>query len=144
MIGHATMTFSYDSDGHFLFPLTVWITGMKTQNLPGIDFCQKQVSGVHIDHTGIEIKKPSKSICHNSFNQNTPFPQLPQVLTIRIPQTMCSDAKSASCWKYLLEVTHTHFPLGSFFSTEPKCSSYRPLIHNHPTYSIGTQSPDND
>ena len=38
MIGFATLTFSYDPDGHFSFPLTVWITEMRTQNLLGIDF----------------------------------------------------------------------------------------------------------
>ena len=49
MIGFATLTFTYDPDGHFSFPLTVWITEMKTQNLLGMDFCQKQVSGIHFD-----------------------------------------------------------------------------------------------
>ena len=39
MIGLATLTFSYDPDGQFTFPLTVWITEMKTQNLLGMDFC---------------------------------------------------------------------------------------------------------
>ena len=28
MIGHATIIFSYDPDGQFIFPLTVWITEM--------------------------------------------------------------------------------------------------------------------
>ena len=41
MIGFATLTFSYHSDGHFPFPLTVRITKMKTQNLLGMDFCQR-------------------------------------------------------------------------------------------------------
>ena len=36
MIGLATLIFSYDPDGQFTFPLTVWITEMKTQNLLGI------------------------------------------------------------------------------------------------------------
>ena len=30
MIGFATLTFSYDPDGQFSFPLTLWITEMKT------------------------------------------------------------------------------------------------------------------
>ena len=38
MIGFATLTFSYDPDGQFSFPLTVWITEMKTQNLLGMEF----------------------------------------------------------------------------------------------------------
>ena len=31
MIGYATTTFSYDPDGQFIFPLTVWITEMRTR-----------------------------------------------------------------------------------------------------------------
>ena len=38
MIGYATITFSYDPDGQFIFLLTVWITEMRTQNLLGLDF----------------------------------------------------------------------------------------------------------
>ena len=55
MIGLATLTFSCDPDGQFTFPLTVWITEMKTQNLLGMDFCQKQVSGIHFELPGIEL-----------------------------------------------------------------------------------------
>ena len=60
LIGFATLTFSYDPDGQFSFPLTVWITEMKTQNLLGMDFCQKQVSGIHFDIPDIELKKTTK------------------------------------------------------------------------------------
>ena len=49
MIAFATLTFSYDPDGQFSFSLTVWITEMKTQNLLGLDFCHRQVSGIHFD-----------------------------------------------------------------------------------------------
>ena len=49
MIGFETLTFSYVPDGQFYFALTLWITEMKTQNLLGMDFCQKQVSGTHSD-----------------------------------------------------------------------------------------------
>ena len=57
-IGYATITFSYDPDGQFIFPLTVWNTEMRAQNLFEMDFCQKQVSGVQFDLPGIEIKNP--------------------------------------------------------------------------------------
>ena len=30
MIGYATITFSCDPDGQFIFPLAVWITEMRT------------------------------------------------------------------------------------------------------------------
>ena len=56
MIGLARLTFSYDPDGQFTFLLTVWITEMKTQNLLGMDFCQKQVSGIHFELPGMNLK----------------------------------------------------------------------------------------
>ena len=117
MVGYATITFSYDPDGQFIFPLTVWITDMRTQNLRGMDFCQKQISGNHSDLPGIEIKNPPKSICYGSFHQNKSYPHLSQIFTIRTPYTMCIDAKSARCWKYSPADTHTHFPPGSTFQT---------------------------
>ena len=117
MIGYATITFSYGPDGQFIFPLTVWITEMRTQNLLGMDFCQKQVSGIHFDLPGIEIRKPPKSIsiCSGSFHQNKPYPHLSQILTTRTPDTMYIDAKSARCWKFLPTDNHIHFPPGSTF-----------------------------
>ena len=99
MIGYASISFSYDPDGQFIFPLTVWSTEMKTQNRLGKHFCQKQVSGIHFDLPGIEIKNPPKSICNGSFHQKKSYPHLSQILTIRTPYTMCIDAKSARCWK---------------------------------------------
>ena len=70
MIGFATLTFSYKPDGQFSFPLTVWITEIKIQNLLGMDFCQKQVSGIHFDLPGIELKEPSSTVCYGSLHQN--------------------------------------------------------------------------
>ena len=115
MNGYATITFSYDPDGQFIFPLTLWITEMRTQNLLGVDFCQKQVSGIHFDLPRIEIKNPPKSICFGSFHQNKSYPHLSQILTIRTPYTMYIDAKSARCWKYSPTDAHIHFPPGSTF-----------------------------
>ena len=115
MIGYATIIFSYDPYGLFIFPLTVWISEMRTQTLLGMDFCQKQVSGIHFDLPGIEIKNPPKSTCYGSFHQNKSYPHLSQILTNRIPYTISIDAKSARCWKYSPADTHTHFPPGSTF-----------------------------
>ena len=115
MIGYPTITFSYVPDGEFIFPLTVWITEMRTQNLLGMDFCREQVSGIHFDLPGIEIKNPPESICYGSFQQNKPYPPLSQILTIRTPCTMCIDVKSARCWKYPPTDTQIHFPPGSTF-----------------------------
>ena len=61
MIGLATLTIRYDPDGQF-FPLNVWINEMKTQNLLGMNFCQKQVSGNRFDLPGIELGEP-KILC---------------------------------------------------------------------------------
>ena len=119
MIGYASITFSYDPDGQFTFPLTVWITEMRTRNLLGRDFCQKQVSGIHFDLPGIEIKNPPNSIYYGSFHQNKSYPHLSQFLTIRTPYTMCIDAKSARCWKFLPTDSHIHFPPGSTFQPNP-------------------------
>ena len=113
VIGYATITFSCDSDGQFIFPLTVWISEMRTQNFLGKNFCQKQVSGIHSDLPGIEIKNPPKSTCYGGFHQNKCCPHLSQFFTIRTPYTMCIDAKSARCWKYSPTDTHIHFPPGS-------------------------------
>ena len=88
MVGYATITFRYDPDGQFISPVTVWITGMVTQNLLAMDFNQKQVPAIHFDLSGIEIKNPPKSICYGSFQQNKTYPDLSQILSIRTPHTM--------------------------------------------------------
>ena len=115
MIGLAALTFSYDPDGQFTFPLTVWITEMKTQNLLGMDFCQKQVSGIHFERPGIELKEPPNTVCYGSLHQYKPYPFISQILTIRTPHGMHIEAKSARCWKYSPEDPHAHFPPGSIF-----------------------------
>ena len=74
MIGFATLTFSYNLDGQFSFPLTVRITEIKTQNLLGMDFCQKQVSGIHFDLPGIALKEPPNTVCYGNLHQNKPYP----------------------------------------------------------------------
>ena len=115
MIGFAALTFSYDPDGQFPFPLTVWINEMKTQNLLGMDFCQKQVSGIHFDLPGIELKEPANTVCYGSLHQNKSYPFISQILTIRTPHALHIEAKSARCWKYSPEDPHAHFPPGSTF-----------------------------
>ena len=59
MIGNATIEFCYDPYGEYSFSLTVWITEMRTQNLLGMDFCQNQASGIHLDLPGIELRQPA-------------------------------------------------------------------------------------
>ena len=115
MIGYAAINFYYDPDGQFAFPLTVWITKMEKQNLLGMDFRQKQVSGIHFDLRGIELKNPPHSLCYGSFHQNKPYPNLSQILIIHLPYTMHIDAKSERCWKYTLKDSQIQFPPGSTF-----------------------------
>ena len=95
MIGFATLTFSYDPDGHFSFTLTLWITKMKTQNLVGMDFCHKQVSGILFDLPRIELKKPPETVCYGSLRQNKSYPFISQILIIRTPHAMHIEDKSA-------------------------------------------------
>ena len=71
---------------------------MRTQNILGMDLCEKHFSGMHFLH-GIEKENPPKSVCHGSFHQNKSYPHLSQILTIRTPYTIYIDAKSARCWK---------------------------------------------
>ena len=73
MIGFATLTFSYEPDGKFSFPLTVRITEMKTQNLLGLDFCQKEVSGILFDLPGIALEEPPNTVCYGSLHQNKSY-----------------------------------------------------------------------
>ena len=61
MIVYAFIKFSYVLNGEYSFPLTVWITQMKTQNLLGMEFCQNQASGTHFDIPGIELRQPPKT-----------------------------------------------------------------------------------
>ena len=88
---------------------------MRAQNLLGMDFCQKQVSGIHFDLLGIEIKNPPTLICYCSFPPKKSYPHLSQILTNRTTYTMCIEAKSARCWKYSPADIHTHFPPRSTF-----------------------------
>ena len=108
MIGYAYVTFSFDPDGQFIFPLTVCITEMRTQNLLGMDFCQEQVSGIPFDLPGIEIKNLAGRFAMATLT-NKSDPHLSPILTTRTPCTICIDAKIARYWNYLPADTHTHF-----------------------------------
>ena len=82
MVGYASTTFCYDPDGQFVFPLTVWITGMTPQNLLEMDFGQKQVSGIRFDLPGIEFKNPSNSLCYGCFKQTKLYLHPSEILTV--------------------------------------------------------------
>ena len=115
MIGYATIEFSCDPNGEYSFPLTVWITEMRTQNLLGMDFCRNQASGIHFDLPVIELRQPAKTFCYGSLHQNKTFPSVSRILTVRLPYTMHVDAKNARCWKYSPGDPNSLFPPESTF-----------------------------
>ena len=87
-IGFATITFSYDPDGKISSPLTLWISEKITQNLPVMDFCRKQVAGIHFHLPGIELEEPLNTVSYGSLHQNKSYPFISQILTIRTPHVM--------------------------------------------------------
>ena len=99
MVRNATITFYQDQDGQFMFPLIVWVAEMKTQGFLGMEFCQKQVSGVHFDLQRLELKNPSNSVCFGCFHLNKLYPHSSQILNVRVPYMMYIDTKSARCSK---------------------------------------------
>ena len=115
MIGYATIEFSYDPNGDYSFPLTVWITEMRAQTLLGMDFCQNQTSRIHFGLPGIELRQPPKTFCYGSLHQKKTFPYVSRIVTVRLPYTMLVDAKSARRWKYSPEGPKSLFPPGSTF-----------------------------
>ena len=80
-----------------------------------MDFCQKQVSGIHFDLPGIELEEPPNTMCYGSLHQNKSYPFVSQILTIRTLHAMHIEAKSARCWKYSPEDPPAHFARGSTF-----------------------------
>ena len=88
---------------------------MKTQNLLGMDFCQKQVFVDNFDLPGIALKEPPYTVCYGSLHQNKSYPFILQILTVRTPHAMHIEAKSARWWKFSPEDPHDHFPPGSTF-----------------------------
>ena len=115
MIGYATMEFSFDPNGEYSFPLTVWITEMKTQHLLGMDFCQDQAAGIHFDLPDIKLRHPPKTFCNGSLHQNKTFPYVSRIVTVRLPYNMYVDAKNMRCWKYSPGYPKSLFPPGSTF-----------------------------
>ena len=115
MFGYAIIEFSYDPNGEYSFPLTVWITEMKTLNLIGMDFCQNQASGIHFDLPSIELRQPPNTLCYGSLYQNKIFPYVSRSLMVRLLYTMHVDAKSARCWKYSPGDPKSLFSPGSTF-----------------------------
>ena len=121
--GYAIIEFSYDPNGEYSFPLTVWITAMRTQNFLGMDFCQNQASGIKFDLPGVELRQPPNTFGYGSLHQNKTFPYVSRILTVRLPYTMHVDAKSARCWKYSPGDPKSLFLPGSTFQPNKEAVS---------------------
>ena len=130
MIGYATIELNYDTNGEYSYPLIVWITEMKTENLLGMDFCQNQVSGINFNLYGIELRQPPKTFCYKSLHQNKTFIHVSRILTVRLPYTMHVDAKSARCWKYSTGDPKSVFPPGSTFQPNREAVSTGLIFDN--------------
>ena len=123
MMGYITLKLYYDSDGQHNFPLTVWITEMKTQNLLGMNFCQEQVNKIHFDLPGIELKRPINTFCYGSLQLNKCYPYVSQILSVRIPHSMYIEPKTTRCYKFAPENPKNSFPPGSTFLPNRKAVS---------------------
>ena len=123
MIGYAAIEFNDNPNGDFSFPLTVWITEIRTQNLFGMDFCRNQGSGIQFDLPGIELRQPRKTFCCGSLHQNSTFPYVSRSLTVRLPYTMHVDAQRARCSKYSPGDPKSLFPPGSSFQPKKEAVS---------------------
>ena len=88
---------------------------MRTQNLLAMEFCQNQVSGIHFNLPGIDLRQPPKAFCYASFHQNKTFPYVSRVLTVRLRYTLHVDTKSARRLKYSPGDPKPRFPPGSIF-----------------------------
>ena len=151
MINYATIFFCCEPHENFIFPLIVWINVLKTGIPFRKDFWQTQVSGLHFYLFGLRIlnreKEPWSVIFNGSLHQNKPYPQLCQIVTMRIPITMCIEAKSIRCWNYSPQYLDTHFQPSYTFqpSRHAVATPYHSLIiYKYPMFPTRAQSPNTD
>ena len=74
MIGHNTLSFSFDSDGEYQLELRIWITKTQTSNLLEIEFCRQYVPKLHLEIQAIERKKTATDICYVDMCSTKPYP----------------------------------------------------------------------
>ena len=94
MIGHTTLSFSFDPDGEHQFGLRIWITQTQTSNLLGIEFCRQYVSKVHFEIPAIELKDTANAICYGNMCSTKSFHSVSKTHTIRTPHQIHNDAKT--------------------------------------------------
>ena len=110
MIGYATITFCWDPYGQFILLLTVWISEMRTQNLPSKVFCPKQVPGIQINlnYQGLRTLQSRSSTA--TFTKTNPIliyhkfwllgPLIRCILALKVPVV------GSSCSQTLIHTFH--------------------------------------
>ena len=74
MIGHTTLSFSFDSDEERQFEIGKWITETRTSNLLVIEVRRQNVSKLHFERPALELKNTANAICFgNVFNKTLSF-----------------------------------------------------------------------
>ena len=115
MIGHTTLSISFDSDGEHQFELRIWITETQTSNLLGIEICRQYVSKLLFEIPAIELKNTANSICYGNMCSTKPDPFVSKKHTIKTPHQIHIDAKTSRVWKYSSEDKSKNFPPGTTF-----------------------------
>ena len=122
MIGHPTLSFSFDSDGEHQFELRIWITETQTSNLLGIEFCRQYVSKLLFEIPAIELKNTANAICYGNMCSTNPTHSFQKYTLSERPIRSTSMPK-------LQESGNTHH------KTNQRISHQEP-----PLFLIGTQS----
>ena len=115
MIGHTTLSFSFDSDQVHQFELRIWITETQTSNLLGIKFCRYYVSKLHFEIPAIELKNTANAICYGNICSTQAYPSVSKIHTIRTPHQILIDAKTSKVGKSSPEDRSKSFPPGNTF-----------------------------
>ena len=76
IIGHTTLSLTFDSHGEHQFELRIWITETQTSNLLGIDFCRQYVSKRHFEIPAIELKNTANTNCYGNICSKKPYPMV--------------------------------------------------------------------
>ena len=99
MIGHTTLSISFDSDGEHQFELRIWITKTQTSNLLGIEFCRQYVSKLHFEIPAKELKNIANAVCYGNMCLTKPYPFVSKLHSIRTPHQIHIDGKTSRVWK---------------------------------------------
>ena len=115
MIGHTTLSFSFDSYGERQFELRMWIRETQTSKHLGIDICRHYVSKLHFEIPAIELKSTANAICYGNMCSTKPYLFVWKIHTIRTPHQIHFDAKTSRVSKYSSEDKSENFPPGTTF-----------------------------